>query len=74
MITTTTDAATGTIVHGVQRFPENNIKVVVVGAGVGGLQAALECWRKGCEVVVLERAKNLSPVGRSSHLYARKAL
>ena len=60
MIATTT----GTVVDGVRRFPNNDIKVVVIGAGIGGLQAALECWRKGCEVVILERADKLSPIGR----------
>ena len=53
----------GSILDGVNRSPENAIKVVIIGAGVGGLQAALECWRKGCEVVVLERAEKLSPLG-----------
>lgn len=52
-----------TIVDGVHRQPENGIKVVIIGAGVGGLQAALECWRKGCDVVVLEKAEKLSPIG-----------
>lgn len=33
-----------------------NSKVVVVGAGVGGLVAALDLARQGCEVVVVERA------------------
>lgn len=52
------------IVDGVKRFPRNGIKVIVVGAGIGGLSAALECWRKGCDVVVLERSELLSPLGR----------
>jgi NADPH-dependent 2,4-dienoyl-CoA reductase/sulfur reductase-like enzyme len=52
------------IVDGVKRFPRNGIKMIVVGAGVGGLGAALECWRKGCDVVVLERSERLSPMGR----------
>lgn len=52
-----------TVVDGVQRFPSNGIRVVVVGAGVAGLGAALECWRKGCEVTVLERADKLSVLG-----------
>lgn len=56
----------GTMVDGVQRFPPNGIKVIVVGAGVGGLGAALECWRKGCDVVVLERGDKLSVLGEQS--------
>ncbi|KIW21072.1 hypothetical protein PV08_01651 [Exophiala spinifera] len=51
------------VVDGVHRLPRNGIKVIVIGAGVGGLQAALECWRKGCDVVVLEKAESLSPLG-----------
>lgn len=47
----------------VQRFSKNGIRVVIVGAGVGGLSAALECWRKGCDVVVLEKSDQLSPIG-----------
>lgn len=49
---------------GVQRFPSNGLKIIIIGAGVGGLSAALECWRKGFEVVVLERADKLSVLGR----------
>lgn len=56
-----------TNVDGVHRFPENGISIVIIGAGVAGLQAALECWRKGCDVVVLERAEKLSALGESSH-------
>jgi NADPH-dependent 2,4-dienoyl-CoA reductase/sulfur reductase-like enzyme len=52
-------------VDGVQRFPDNGINAVIIGGGVGGLQAALECWRKGCDVIVLEQAKKLSPLGMS---------
>jgi thioredoxin reductase len=51
-------------VDGVQQFPSNGIRVIIVGASVGGLGAALECWRKGCEVLVLERADKLSPLGK----------
>ncbi|PVH96301.1 FAD/NAD(P)-binding domain-containing protein, partial [Periconia macrospinosa] len=43
--------------------PKNGVKVVIIGAGVAGLQAALELWRKGFEVIVLERAEKLSPLG-----------
>ena len=45
------------------RSSENGIKVIIVARGVGGLQAALECWRKGCEVDVLEKSEKLSPIG-----------
>lgn len=54
------------VVDGVHRLSENGIRVIIIGAGVGGLQAALECWRKGCDVVVLEKAEKLSPLGKSS--------
>lgn len=43
------------------RHPETGISVLIVGAGMGGLMAALECWRKGHTVVgILER--NEGPV------------
>ena len=41
----------------VKRYPESGISILVVGAGVGGLLAALECWRKGHDVRVLEKSK-----------------
>ena len=40
-----------------KRAPSNGISVVVVGGGVGGLMTALECWRIGCSVRVLERSR-----------------
>lgn len=52
-----------TIIDGVIRLPQLGIRVIVVGAGVGGLMAAMECWRKGCDVVVIERAAEVSPLG-----------
>lgn len=53
----------GTVVDGVQRFPHAGIKVIVAGGGIGGLGAALECWRKGCDVVVLEQGEKFSGIG-----------
>ncbi|OAG34856.1 hypothetical protein AYO21_10961 [Fonsecaea monophora] len=38
-------------------------KVIVVGAGIGGLAAAISCLRGGCEVTVLEKAPAISPIG-----------
>lgn len=57
---------TQTVVDGVVRRPENGVKVVVIGAGVAGLQVALECWRNGCDVEVIERADGMSSVGRTT--------
>lgn len=39
------------------RHPDTGIDVLIVGAGMGGLMAALECWRKGHNIVgILERS------------------
>ncbi|MFG2901902.1 FAD-dependent monooxygenase [Streptomyces zaomyceticus] len=38
-------------------------RAVVVGAGIGGLTAAVALHRKGWQVTVLERAADLAPVG-----------
>jgi 2-polyprenyl-6-methoxyphenol hydroxylase-like FAD-dependent oxidoreductase len=35
-------------------------RVIVVGAGIGGLAAAIELGRRGIEVVLLERARSTS--------------
>ncbi|KAI0147876.1 FAD/NAD(P)-binding domain-containing protein [Hypoxylon sp. NC0597] len=51
------------IVDGVLRFPPTGSKALVVGAGIGGLMVALECWRKGIEVEVVEKAEKISPLG-----------
>ncbi|KAK3112012.1 hypothetical protein LTR53_012154 [Teratosphaeriaceae sp. CCFEE 6253] len=47
----------------VSRAPLSGISVLVIGAGVGGLVAALECYRKGHNVRVLERASSASAGG-----------
>lgn len=38
------------------------MKVVIVGAGIGGLALAYACRRENLEVIVLERAPVLEPV------------
>lgn len=48
---------------GVRRYPRTGIKVVVSGAGIGGMFAALECWRKGNDVEILEQNDALSTIG-----------
>ncbi|KAH6662542.1 putative MAK1-like monooxygenase [Halenospora varia] len=43
--------------------PPSGIKVVVVGAGFGGLTAAIECKRQGHEVVIYESFPELKALG-----------
>ena len=44
-----------------KRSPETHLNVLIVGGGLAGLVMALECWRKGHNVVgILERSE--SPV------------
>ena len=47
-----------------KRCSLTGISVLIVGAGVGGIMTALECWRQGHEVRLLER--NSGPVGTGS--------
>lgn len=39
------------------------IRVVIVGAGFGGLTAAIECWRQGHTPIVLEKTPEIKPLG-----------
>lgn len=41
----------------------SNLKILIVGAGLGGLACAIACRRNGLEVLVLERAPEILPVG-----------
>lgn len=38
------------------------MKVVIIGAGIGGLICAIACRQENLEVTVLERASELIPV------------
>ncbi|KAJ3555464.1 hypothetical protein NPX13_g10350 [Xylaria arbuscula] len=51
------------LIDGIRRYPQTGIKVVVSGGGVGGLFAALECWRKGNDVEILEQNDSATPLG-----------
>jgi salicylate hydroxylase len=41
---------------------QRKIKVIIIGAGLGGLACAIACRRKGLETVILERAPKIEPV------------
>lgn len=42
-----------------ERCPETQLNVLIIGGGLAGLMTALECWRKGHNVVgILERSEN----------------
>ncbi|KAJ8107874.1 hypothetical protein ONZ43_g6597 [Nemania bipapillata] len=51
------------MVDGVHRYPRTGIKVIISGAGIGGMFAGLECWRKGHDVEILEQNDALSTLG-----------
>lgn len=40
----------------VMRYPETGINVLIAGAGLGGITCALECWRKGHNVQIVDRS------------------
>jgi len=47
-----------------------NLRVIVAGGGIGGLSAAIALRRSGHEVVALERAPRLDPIGAGITLFA----
>lgn len=60
------------------RLPPSGIKIIIVGAGFGGLTAAIECHRKGHDVTVFEKVAELKPLGdiisfgqNSSRIFSR---
>ncbi|KAI1644007.1 putative monooxygenase [Daldinia loculata] len=61
-----------------QKSAQTGIKVIVVGTGFAGLTAAIECHRKGHDVLVLEKFQELKLLGdiisfgpNSSRLFRR---
>ncbi|KAF9880157.1 FAD binding domain-containing protein [Colletotrichum karsti] len=52
-----------TIKDGVLRWPSTGLEVLVVGGGPAGYLTALECWRKGHNVSLLEKSNGNSTIG-----------
>lgn len=48
----------------ISRHPLTGISVLITGAGPAGLYTALECWRKGHNPRVIDRAPSPSPAGK----------
>jgi monoamine oxidase len=49
-------------------YPHTGIDVLVVGTGLAGLTAAIECVRKGHNVRVLERNATINTAGKGLHV------
>lgn len=47
-------------------YPKTGIDVLIVGTGLAGLVAALECTRKGHNVRVLERNADINTAGEQA--------
>ncbi|KAH8881316.1 FAD/NAD(P)-binding domain-containing protein [Thozetella sp. PMI_491] len=45
------------------RLAPSGIKVIIAGAGFAGLTAAIECHRKGHDVILFEKSAELAPLG-----------
>jgi hypothetical protein len=45
-------------------YPSSGIDVIVVGTGLAGLTASIECVRKGHNVKVLERNSTINTAGK----------
>lgn len=56
-------AAEGLEPKPVGSYPKTGIDVLIVGTGLAGLTAAIECVRKGHNVQVLERNSNINTAG-----------
>jgi 2-polyprenyl-6-methoxyphenol hydroxylase-like FAD-dependent oxidoreductase len=48
-----------------KRSPETGLSILVVGGGIGGLCFAIEAYRKGHNVRIVERRPGLSELGKS---------
>jgi NADPH-dependent 2,4-dienoyl-CoA reductase/sulfur reductase-like enzyme len=56
---------TGVGPDGIATPKSSGIKVIIVGLGYAGCVAAIECHRKGHEVIVYEQAPQITNIGTS---------
>lgn len=61
-----------TFLDGVLRWPSTGLKVLVVGGGPAGLLTALECWKKGHDVEVVEKNSKNSTIGEPWFRYMKQ--
>lgn len=50
----------------------SNIRVLVVGVGIGGLAAAIECHRKGHSVILVDKIVQVNPLGKPCYHRRRR--
>jgi 2-polyprenyl-6-methoxyphenol hydroxylase-like FAD-dependent oxidoreductase len=50
-------------------YESTGIDVLIIGTGLAGLVAALECTRKGHNVKVLERNADINTAGETDSIY-----
>ena len=53
-------------------YPSSGIDVLIVGTGLAGLTAAIECTRKGHNVQVLERNASINTAGQFPSYHTAK--
>lgn len=58
----------------IANYPPTGIHVIIVGAGFGGLTAAIECHLKGHKVTILERSIEWRQLGDIISLGMLKSL
>mgnify|MGYP002380088433 CR=1 FL=1 len=63
--------ATGVGPESVATPHSSGIKVIIVGLGLGGLAAAIECARKGHTVLAIDQQKELKPIGARADPHRR---
>ncbi|KEY69562.1 hypothetical protein S7711_09276 [Stachybotrys chartarum IBT 7711] len=63
------DTVPETFIDGVHRLAPSGISILIVGGGIGGLTLALEGWRQGHNVRVLEKSPKLDTIGKKGDTF-----